>query len=172
MSEPFSIATLILPSGGSIGIAPLPGRGGDLAADIAMIQAWGADHVVTMTPLVEMESAGVGALGDLLIKAGAGWHKLPVVDYGVPDAEVTAEWIRLAPMLQATLNTGGKVLLHCMGGKGRSGMVALRLLVERGENPATALARIRAVRPGAVETEAQLEWAIDAQTKPTTDLGR
>jgi hypothetical protein len=38
-------------------------------------------------------------------------------------------------------------------------MAALRLMVEAGEPPDTALGRLRAVRPGAVETEDQMAWA-------------
>jgi len=54
----------------------------------------------------------------------------------------------------------GKVFAHCYGGKGRSGMVLLRLMVERGLDPDQALQDLRRVRPGAVETQAQWLWAI------------
>ncbi len=54
---------------------------------------------------------------------------------------------------------GGRVLVHCMGGCGRSGMALLRLMVESGEPADRALARLRAVRPCAVETPEQLAWA-------------
>ena len=33
-------------------------------------------------------------------------------------------------------------------------------MVEAGEQPDVALARLRTVRPGAVETEAQMTWAL------------
>jgi len=55
---------------------------------------------------------------------------------------------------------GGKVLVHCMGGCGRSGMAVLRLMVETGEPPHSALSRLRAARPCAVETDAQFDWAV------------
>ena len=38
-------------------------------------------------------------------------------------------------------------------------MLAMRLLVEQGETAADALARIRKVRPNAVETIQQEQWA-------------
>ena len=50
-------------------------------------------------------------------------------------------------------------MIHCFGGCGRSGMAALRLMVEAGEDADEALERLRAVRPCAVETDAQLRWA-------------
>jgi protein-tyrosine phosphatase len=58
------------------------------------------------------------------------------------------------------LNNNRSILVHCYAGVGRSGMIALRLLVERGANPEDALTQIRKVRPGAVERPAQYEWAI------------
>lgn len=65
----------------------------------------------------------------------------------------------------ATLRNGGKVLAHCRGGCGRSGMAVLRLMVELGEAPDVALARLRDARPCAVETQAQLDWAAAPATK-------
>jgi hypothetical protein len=41
-------------------------------------------------------------------------------------------------------------------------MAILRLMVESGEDPPAALARLRAVRPCAVETERQHCWATRA----------
>jgi hypothetical protein len=40
-------------------------------------------------------------------------------------------------------------------------MAILRLLVEMGEQPEEALQRLRAVRPCAVETDAQFDWAAN-----------
>jgi len=57
------------------------------------------------------------------------------------------------------LQGGGRVLIHCRGGCGRSGMAALRLMIESGEEAGAALSRLRALRPCAVETEAQMAWA-------------
>ena len=42
-------------------------------------------------------------------------------------------------------------------------MVVLRLMMECGERPAAALARLRAVRPCAVETQAQMAWAYGSR---------
>jgi hypothetical protein len=39
-------------------------------------------------------------------------------------------------------------------------MAVLRLMIEAGEEPQSALARLRKVRPCAVETEAQMQWAL------------
>ena len=48
-----------------------------------------------------------------------------------------------------------------IGGCGRSGMAVLRLMIEAGEDAETALARLRTIRPCAIETDAQMAWARD-----------
>ena len=64
------------------------------------------------------------------------------------------------PALRARLAAGERVLVHCKGGLGRTGLVAARLLVEFGVAPADAVARVRAARPGAIETERQLAYVL------------
>ena len=58
------------------------------------------------------------------------------------------------------------VLVHCFGGCGRSGMLVLRVMIEAGEPAGTALKRLRQVRPCAVETEAQMAWAVQPTHPP------
>ena len=55
---------------------------------------------------------------------------------------------------------GESVVVHCRGGLGRTGLVAARLLVELGESPVSALVRVRAARPGAVETVEQEKYVL------------
>jgi protein-tyrosine phosphatase len=159
MSEPFVIATLLLPAGGRIGLCRLPGRSGNLVRDISVIRDWKPAIVVSMTGIAEMMEFGAGDLSTLLGEAGIIWRHFPVVDFSVPEVEMLPQWATLSAALHARLDVGERVLLHCLGGLGRSGMIALRLLVERGERADAALARLRMVRPGAVETEEQEVWA-------------
>ena len=44
-------------------------------------------------------------------------------------------------------------------------MIALRLMIEAGEAAGPALKRLRALRPCAIETEAQMDWALRRRTK-------
>ena len=50
------------------------------------------------------------------------------------------------------LDDAGRVLVHCKGGLGRAGLVAARILVERGAAPMDAINLVRRVRPGAIQT--------------------
>lgn len=154
----FPIASVAAPPG-TLGLCPLPGAAGDLAGDLTSVLAWRPDAVVSLTETAEMARLGAGDLGRLLERAGVLWIHLPIRDFGQPDSTGQSRWPGIAPGLHRVLDGGGKVLCHCRGGLGRSGMILMRLMVERGLAPDAALAGLRAVRPGAVETEGQRLWA-------------
>jgi Cyclin-dependent kinase inhibitor 3 (CDKN3) len=164
MIEPFTIAEVSLPGRGAIGLCRMPGRGGALADDLAAIAAWSPRVVVSLAQAGELAAHGALTLGEALGAWDIAHRHFPIVDYGAPDA--AAEWAGLAAALHGALDDGQRVLVHCMGGCGRSGMVALRLMVERGEAPQAALERLRIARPCAVETDGQLAWASAPHHQP------
>ncbi|MBC7131794.1 MAG: protein phosphatase [Roseovarius sp.] len=146
--------------GGVLALGPLPGAGGDLAADLAHLVGWKPALVISMTTGAEMAAAGAGGLAAALKGAGARWIGFAVADFGVPGPEQGEDWARASAAALAALAGGGRVLVHCRGGCGRSGMAVLRLMIEAGEAPGAALGRLRAIRPCAVETRAQMTWAL------------
>jgi hypothetical protein len=147
-------------NGGILALSPLPGRGGGYADDLAHIHDWRPALMISLTPMAEMEAEGVPGLGGDIQGMGARWAHLPVPDFGVPDRAEAKLWPDVSTAARAALSGGGRVLVHCKGGCGRSGMAVLRLMIEAGEEPQSALARLRKVRPCAVETEAQMQWAL------------
>ena len=155
----FTIDTLKLENGARLGICPLPGRGGHGLADLGQIIRWKPSVVVSMTEIPEMERHNMADLAAMLETVSIDCAHFPVHDFGSP--QTGTSWAALSARLHEILDKGGAVLAHCYGGQGRSGMVLLRLMVERGEDPETALSRLRAVRPGAVETVAQFDWAAE-----------
>ncbi len=148
--------------GGSLAITPIPGRTRHYATNRDRLLAWCPALVISMTPLSELSRKGAAGLPVDLAAAGIAWRHLPVADFGAPDAGVLAAWPEAQAVALAALARGGRVLVHCHGGCGRSGMAALRLMIAAGEQPAAALMRLRSVRPCAVETAAQLAWATMA----------
>ena len=154
---PFAIADLAV-GRGTIGLSPMPGIAGDYDGDFLTILRWSPSLVVTLTERAEAGATGT-ALGADLVHAPPDWAELPIRDFGIPDAAATARWVSLESRVTARLAAGKRVLFHCKGGCGRSGMIVLRLMVLHGEAPDAALARLRAARPCAVETRAQLVWA-------------
>ncbi|PWG16818.1 phosphatase domain-containing protein [Salibaculum griseiflavum] len=144
---------------GTLALSPIPGRTRHYGTDRDRLLAWGPAMVITMTTQAELDRKGSGGLGGDLAAYGIAWRHLPVEDFGAPGPEVEAAWPETSATARAMLAEGRRVLVHCFGGCGRSGMACLRLMVEAGEPPGSALTRLRAVRPCAVETDAQLAWA-------------
>ncbi|MFM2366702.1 MAG: hypothetical protein RIR95_1310 [Pseudomonadota bacterium] len=157
----FSIAEIGL-ARGVVGICPLPGRDGAGAADMEVVAAWRPDLVLTLVQSVELRRKAMADLPALVFGTGAAWLHFAIPDFGTPNREARAEWPGLLADLCGRLSIGERILVHCMGGCGRSGMIVLRLMVHMGEQPDAALIRLRAERPCAVETKAQLAWAIQA----------
>ncbi|MFN7222526.1 MAG: protein-tyrosine phosphatase family protein [Paracoccaceae bacterium] len=144
---------------GTLALSPMPGRDGHYDTDLADVIAWRPDLVITMTSKLELAAKGAASLPTDLATAGIAWTHLPVPDFGTPKAETNALWPETSARTRHVLATGGKILVHCMGGCGRSGMAVLRLLTDAGEDADEALARLRKARPCAIETKAQLRWA-------------
>lgn len=147
-------------SGGILAIAPLPGRGGSYRDDLAHIRDWKPALVISMASEPELRAAGAQDIGAHLQDSGTRWAHLPVTDFAQPGPEAEEAWHSTSRTALAALQGGGRVLIHCKGGCGRSGMAALRLMIEAGEASDSALKRLRSVRPCAVETDAQLRWAL------------
>jgi hypothetical protein len=148
-----------------IGITFCPGkkqRGGltaswdrSLDVDLDAIAAWGAKAVLTLVTRDELIDLAVPELGQGVTARGMQWFHLPIPDYSIPDAEWEARWQEEGAALRAMLMRGDRVLVHCRGGLGRSGVVAARLLIELGLRPHDAIEQVRKVRPGAIETGKQ-----------------
>ncbi|GAA6209436.1 cyclin-dependent kinase inhibitor 3 family protein [Cognatishimia sp. WU-CL00825] len=154
----FSLHALSV-GGGVLAISPMPGRGAAYDMDLDHMAEWKPSIVMSLTTSGEMVDHGAETLGADFRARAARWVHLPVPDFGVPDKAFEAAWPAAAEAALLALKGGGRVLIHCMGGCGRSGMAALRLMVEAGEPVDQALGRLRAVRPCAVETDGQFEWA-------------
>ncbi|PRY78109.1 Cyclin-dependent kinase inhibitor 3 (CDKN3) [Yoonia maritima] len=151
----FAVYSLAV-GGGELALAPVPGTSGSYPCDLAVVQAWGPAIVLSMTTMSELEQFGAGQFGEDLLDAGIAWLHLPVPDFGVPRQ---LDWSKVRDSVFEHLSAGRRVLVHCKGGCGRSGMIVLRLMIAAGEDPDAALMRLRRARLCAVETLAQLEWA-------------
>ncbi len=144
---------------GILALSPLPGRGGQYADDLKLLRNWQPGLAISMTTRAEMVAHGAENLGMDLQDMGTRWVHLPVEDFSIPDPLVAEAWHAASTGALSALEGGGRVLIHCKGGCGRSGMAVLRLMIQAGEDPAAALKRLRTIRPCAIETVAQMQWA-------------
>lgn len=130
----------------------------DLGIDVQAIQAWGASTVLTLLEDFEFVAVEVTQLGEQVQKSGMEWIHIPIKDRHAPSAEFEQLWPSIGPRLHAKLDLGEKILVHCMGGIGRTGTVVAQLLMERGWNCDHAITEIRRVRQGAIETRPQEDY--------------
>ena len=170
LTHPLRIDNVSAPGGGLIGMTFCPGKkqqnamtgawDRDLKLDLERVRALGAVAVVTLMENHELAKYQVEHLG-LEVKAlGIEWHHLPIRDWDVPREPFEERWLRSGPKLRNHLAEGRRILLHCLGGLGRTGTIAVQLLAELGRPAQSALEVVRQARHGAVETEAQRAYAL------------
>jgi ADP-ribosyl-[dinitrogen reductase] hydrolase len=169
VTHPLQIAEISPGNGmGLLGITFCPGKvqtsaltgswNRDLGLDLDAVQAWNAAAVVTLVEGHELERLQVPQLGSEILARHIDWHHLPIRDRGVPDETFEALWEEVGEGLRSRIRSGFNVVVHCMGGLGRAGTIASRLLVELGWSASDAVRQVRQVRPGAIETQEQLDF--------------
>ena len=155
--------------GGEIGMTLCPGKkvsssvsgewDRDLDTDLAAIVAWGATALVSLIEPHEFESLGIERMKQC-IPSGIEHFILPIVDGAVPSGTWERSWFKVGPQVRERVALGERVVIHCRGGLGRTGIVAARLLIEFGEKPVAAIHRVRKARPGAIENRRQEEYVL------------
>lgn len=141
---------------GRLGLTLCPGRrdrGRSLDEDLDALVADGADALVSLVAESELEWYGVPDLRPGATARGLDFKHLPIRDQGTPGIEEARE---VVDWLLAHVDAGRRVVVHCIGGLGRSGTIAACALVAKGLSPGEAIAAVRRARsPRAIETAEQ-----------------
>jgi len=88
--------------------------------------------------------------------------RLEVEDFGAPSIE---DFDKAVSFIEDEINKGRPVMVHCAAGKGRTGAVLAAYLVKNQHLTAEqAIAKLRGMRPGSVQSVAQ-ETAISMYEK-------
>ena len=147
---------------GRLGITLLPGRRDhrrELDLDIEALKKAGATHIVPLLTNDEMRQFGVADLIAKYETAGLSVKRMPILDQGVSSRE---EMDELVSWLGETTSQGASVVVHCVGGLGRAGLVAGSFLKSRGLDSVAAIAEVRRVRTArALESEVQEDFVND-----------
>lgn len=169
---PLQIDELLVGERGLLGMCCCPGRfeggaGGfarqrDIQADLGIIASWRPDLVVSLVEIREFSVLGVPNLPGQLERQ-FNWKHWPVRDLQAPTGDGPAA--SFLDEILAGLRGGDRVLLHCAAGLGRTGTLAARLLIASGLAAVDAIATVRQIRPGAIESDAQEAFLL-ALDKP------
>ena len=161
MQGPFRVDWLdaLQTTPGKLGISILPGRrdfSRSLAEDISRLQAQGVSHVLCLVTDDELLSYGVEGLFEAYQQAGMAVSRISILDQGVC---TPGEMTGAVKWLDQNLSSGAKILIHCVGGLGRSGLVAASYLTHKGMQADDAIRAVRTVRSQrALETDAQEDF--------------
>jgi len=158
VSHPYDI--LNIPGGsGRLIFTPCPGsQETSLAAALDTLQAAGAEALITLMPTRELERNRATELPALCAARDLLWFHLPVADEQVPLDDFDAAWSQARERIIGLLDAGRSVAIHCKGGSGRTGLIAARLLIERGLPRSEAVALVQTLRPKAIQHPAHVAW--------------
>lgn len=158
-------------SSGRIGMTICPGKKGlglyggqwdrDLLVDLQQIESWGSNTLITLMESKEFDLLGIENFESTLIDSSFEWYHLPIKDMHAPDMAFEAQWGKCKEDLFSILAKGDDIVIHCRGGLGRTGLLAARMLVELGEAPADAIAKVRSARERSIETYAQEQYILN-----------
>lgn len=156
---------------GRLGLTFAPGKKGasviqvgvthdrDLAADLDRLAQQGVNVLAPLIEAHEFELLGICDYPQVAEERGLTVVPCPVRDRDVPgDPDTFGAFL---DELMEQLLDGRAVVVHCRGGLGRAGLTAACLLTQAGMPPEQAVARVRAARPGAIETAAQERFVYD-----------
>ncbi|MDV7210230.1 cyclin-dependent kinase inhibitor 3 family protein [Azotobacter beijerinckii] len=158
MPHPYDILGVPGCSGRLI-FTPCPGtKDTSLASALETLKAAGAEALITLMPAGELEQNQAAELPALCAERHLEWLHLPVADEQVPLDDFAGAWTQARKRIHALLDAGRSVAIHCKGGSGRTGLIAARILIDRGLPRAEAIAMVQALRPKAIQHPAHVAW--------------
>jgi protein-tyrosine phosphatase len=157
MSHPYDTITVL--QGAQFIFTPCPGtKQDDLKSSVATLKNAGTNAVISVLSNTELGMLGVTELGDEIQQQGMAWYQLPIEDDCAPQTPFFDAFEVVKEELQARLQVGETIAIHCRGGSGRTGLMAAILLLEADESWETIKTQIQSIRPKALTLAPHLEF--------------
>lgn len=130
----------------------------DVQREVLELKKLRIDYVVVLQTSRELAWSNPDLM-DIYEDAGIKVIHFPIHDMQAP---VSVEKLdRLVSLILQMLKAGRILMIHCFGGKGRTGLVAAAVLIKHAKLTALqAVNYIRHIRPGAIETPQQLRSLV------------
>lgn len=150
----------------SIGLTILPGRkdwSRDLSEDIKEIKHYQITKIINLITIDELYHYGVNELNEVYMTSGLEVLHFPILDQMTPSVDDINSCVT---KITEWLSAKEKIMIHCVGGLGRSGLVAACYLKSLGIGSTDAIKIIRKCRsPRAIETKIQEQFILDYTPK-------
>jgi protein-tyrosine phosphatase/nicotinamidase-related amidase len=146
----------VLRTDGRLGMTLCPGRvdhDRSLNEDLKVLKNSNVSRLYGLLTERELEWAGVPSISQVAEKFGIEYSLAPIPDQGTLSFEETS---KLTAEIIEALELGEDVVLHCVGGLGRTGMMAACVAVDRGVDAGKAIELVRKMRsPRSIESGVQ-----------------
>jgi len=143
---------------GRLGLTHLPGVDGKLDADLDALQQAGVTRLLCLVEPHEFsrrKPESIEQRRQAVESRGITFMHHPIVDFDAPrlsDAQPTIA------ALDKGIKAGDHTIIHCWAGLGRAGTMAACLLIHNGMQAADAIATVRSVRNGAIQSARQEQF--------------
>lgn len=150
---------LDLPDQGHLIFTPCPGtKGVDLETSVSELRQAGADAIVTMMTDEELAKFEVDSLPDVVRQSDMTWFHFPVEDDAAPGEVFEQSWQAHKSEVLALIEQGKCVAIHCRGGSGRTGFMAVVIMRELGMDEVQAASLVKGLRPNSLKLSAHTEY--------------
>ena len=165
-------------SAGAVGMTSAPGKRTEhgihgahrrsMTADLAQLA--GADLLVTLMEMGELLDCGMSDLELAARARGLGWEHHPIRDLSIP-ADLRAFHETVRSVCGLVRRNRKRVVVHCRGGHGRTGLFVACMLTRFGYTAAASIELVRATRKGTIHNAAQEDFVhLFQQTTRLFDL--
>jgi ADP-ribosyl-[dinitrogen reductase] hydrolase len=169
-THPLRIDTIHLKNGGKLGLSFCPGKKQfhgmtgawvrDLDTDISAINDWGGSVIITLLEDHELIGLQVTEIKSVANQYNIDWLHLPTPNDLVPDESFLQNWRDNCFKIHELLNDGKNVFIHCMGGIGRTSVLAAIILIERGYTAEEAIKIIKDTRENSFCIPEQVDFVL------------